>query len=412
MLTPVDIQQKKFKMGFGYDKKDVNKFFEEVYDSYAALYRSNAELKEKVITFNDRLQHYKTTEENLQKSLLLAEKNTQEQRSNAEKEAKAMELEARSRAEQIVKQASIDLKNMNIQMDELREQYAAYKSKFAALLKEEFEFLGIKDFDTDSYINPRYTEKPKEDAHAADSSKGTLGSNQGSDISSSANVYGSVLGGEGIDPFHSTNNSTRTVNTSGHRNTQTTNKYSVNNDDDGISPTINLFRDSEKTYKEAKQASNARTKEDNIFKNAAASRINPERSENSADVINFAAKKSSSETTKSDQFENKKGSRAAESSSVSQTINNSTADSSSSASFSSNTNTTDISTSKEEKTSDVIENRPTSDSLKRIQDEDDLVGDIVLEAALDDIQDKTPDKLKIDDQESIDDDDDEYFIFT
>lgn len=448
MLTPVDIQQKKFKMGFGYDKKDVNKFFEEVYDSYAALYRSNAELKEKVITFNDRLQHYKTTEENLQKSLLLAEKNTQEQRSNAEKEAKAMELEARSRAEQIVKQASIDLKNMNIQMDELREQYAAYKSKFAALLKEEFEFLGIKDFDTDSYINPRYTEKAKEDAHAADSSKGSLGSNQGSDISSSANVYGSVLGGEGIDPFHSTNNNTRTVNTSGHRNTQTTNKYSVNNnDDDGISPTLNLFRDSEKTYKEAKMASNARTKEDNIFKNAAASRINPEKSENSADVIDFAAKKSSSETTKSVQFDNRKGSMAANTNSaaytsatstsstsqtasyntqtanysatgtsgfMSETINNSTAASSSSTSQSADSTARDSSSSKDEKTSDAtIENNLASDSFKRIQEEDDLVGDIVLETTADDIQDKTPDRMKIDDQESIDDDDDdEYFIFT
>ena len=47
MLTPVDIQQKKFKAGLGYSKDDVTRFFEEVSKSYEELYRSNAELKEK-----------------------------------------------------------------------------------------------------------------------------------------------------------------------------------------------------------------------------------------------------------------------------------------------------------------------------------------------------------------------------
>ena len=46
MLTPVDIQQKKFHVGLGYDKKDVNTFFDSVSESYESLYRSNAELKE------------------------------------------------------------------------------------------------------------------------------------------------------------------------------------------------------------------------------------------------------------------------------------------------------------------------------------------------------------------------------
>ena len=45
MLTPVDIQQKKFHVGLGYDKKDVNTFFDSVSESYESLYRSNAELK-------------------------------------------------------------------------------------------------------------------------------------------------------------------------------------------------------------------------------------------------------------------------------------------------------------------------------------------------------------------------------
>ena len=48
MLTPVDIQQKRFKSGLGFDKKDVNAFFEEVSGVMGNLYKSNAELKEKL----------------------------------------------------------------------------------------------------------------------------------------------------------------------------------------------------------------------------------------------------------------------------------------------------------------------------------------------------------------------------
>ena len=62
LLTPVDIQQKHFKSGLGYDKKDVNAFFEEVLKSYSELYKSNAELKDRVMTLNDTVQHYKVTE--------------------------------------------------------------------------------------------------------------------------------------------------------------------------------------------------------------------------------------------------------------------------------------------------------------------------------------------------------------
>ena len=105
MLTPVDIQQKRFKTGIGFDKKDVSAFFDEVSRSYGELYKSNAELKEKVITLTDQVQHYKIKEEDLNKTLLRAEKNSQESVTNAEKKANAIEMEAKVRGNEIVKEA-------------------------------------------------------------------------------------------------------------------------------------------------------------------------------------------------------------------------------------------------------------------------------------------------------------------
>ena len=69
MLTPVDLQQKKFQHGMGYTKKDVDSFFDIVILSYTELYKSNAELTNQVKTLTDSLVHYRTTESKLQKSL-------------------------------------------------------------------------------------------------------------------------------------------------------------------------------------------------------------------------------------------------------------------------------------------------------------------------------------------------------
>ncbi len=215
MLTPVDIQQKKFKGGLGYNKDDVNTFFEEVHRSYEELYRSNADLKEKVITLTDELQHYKITEENLEKSLLLAEKNSEEQRTNAEIAARNIELEAKNRAREIVKNAEADLKDMQKAMQELRSRYAEYKSAFATLCQEHFHFLEVNDIDADAFIDPSYgaskpsanSEFPFESWDGDDNGGGGLGSasavgkTREENRSSSTNVYGSTLGGTGIDPF-------------------------------------------------------------------------------------------------------------------------------------------------------------------------------------------------------------------
>ena len=62
MLTPVDLQQKKFQHGMGYTKKDVDSFFDIVILSYTELYKSNAELTNQVKTLTDSLVHYRTTE--------------------------------------------------------------------------------------------------------------------------------------------------------------------------------------------------------------------------------------------------------------------------------------------------------------------------------------------------------------
>lgn len=228
MLTPLDIQQKRFKGGIGYDKKDVTAFFDEVSRSYSELYKSNAELKEKVITLTDTVQHYKSTENQLNKKLLLADKNSEESISNAEKNAKAIELEANSRAQDIVKEAKQEREKIEQEILDLTAKYAEYKANFNSLIRKLRRTLDDNDFDPNAatkvaeagYNKNEEDEKSSafefnigaadnvsKDDSSFGSSQSSGGSSGGSKLSmahknsNSSNVYGSTLGGDGIDPF-------------------------------------------------------------------------------------------------------------------------------------------------------------------------------------------------------------------
>lgn len=155
MLTPVDIQQKRFHVGLGYDKKDVNTFFEEVCKSYEELYRSNADLKDRVITLTDGLQNYKSKEAALEKSLMLAEKDAEDTKSSATKEAKTIKSEAKAQAQAILQDAEKKLEDIKAEIALLETQYAAYKTNFCNLMKRQFEFMKEEDFDADAYIDEK-----------------------------------------------------------------------------------------------------------------------------------------------------------------------------------------------------------------------------------------------------------------
>ena len=139
----------------GYDKKDVNTFFDSVSESYESLYRSNAELKEKVSILNDTLQNYRSKESHLEKSLKRAEKDTEETITNAAKEAKGIIRDAKIQASNIVSDAEKRLEKLEDEIAVMEARYTAYKSNFAMLLKKQFEFLGKQDFDPDSIIDDR-----------------------------------------------------------------------------------------------------------------------------------------------------------------------------------------------------------------------------------------------------------------
>ena len=134
MLTPVDVQNKVFKGGIGFDKKDVESFMRDLSSDYEMLYRSNVELKDKVNTLNESLQHYRSIEESMQKALTISEKTAEETVNEANEKARQLKVEAEKKAETMLADAKEELAATKNEIYQLQQQYEQFKEQFTNIL--------------------------------------------------------------------------------------------------------------------------------------------------------------------------------------------------------------------------------------------------------------------------------------
>lgn len=158
MLTPVDVQNKVFKGGIGFDKKDVESFMSELASDYGMLYRSNVELKDKVATLNESLQHYRSIEESMQKALTLSEKTAEETIIAANDKARQINTEAEKKAEAILADAKAELQETKDEIYRLQKQHATFKEQFTKILEAQRKIMDgeMIDIDLGADFEPSY----------------------------------------------------------------------------------------------------------------------------------------------------------------------------------------------------------------------------------------------------------------
>ena len=149
MLTPVDIQNKVFKGGIGFDKKDVEAFMHELSSDYEQLYRSNVELNDKVATLNESLQHYKSVEDSMQKALTLSEKTAEETVNAANDKARLITTEAEKKAESILEDAKQELIDTKNEIFRLQQQQKKFKEQFTHVLESQLKMMDGEMIDID-----------------------------------------------------------------------------------------------------------------------------------------------------------------------------------------------------------------------------------------------------------------------
>lgn len=94
-ITPIDIRNKEFRKGVhGYHSSEVDKYLELVSHEFEGSYAENFELKERLQKLEGELARYKSLENTLQQTMVLAQQTADEVKQAARHEADLLLREA------------------------------------------------------------------------------------------------------------------------------------------------------------------------------------------------------------------------------------------------------------------------------------------------------------------------------
>jgi cell division initiation protein len=128
-LTPVEIRHVRLGRGFlGYRRAATDRLLEEIVDSFEEVWRERAELQDQNERLESDIARYRDLETLLRKTLVTAERSSEELREQARREADVVLAEARAEARQITQDAHSD-----------RDHLRAEASRIRALLRSALE---------------------------------------------------------------------------------------------------------------------------------------------------------------------------------------------------------------------------------------------------------------------------------
>ncbi len=143
MLTPLEIENKKFskQMVNGYSVDEVDEFLDDLTADYEKMYKENTESREKIEQLNEDLRHYKTIENTLQSTLLMAQSTAEEVKNVAKQQAEQIINDAKNGAMQEVSRLEQQIMAKKKELEDAEKQFDVYKAKMESLLISQLEIL-------------------------------------------------------------------------------------------------------------------------------------------------------------------------------------------------------------------------------------------------------------------------------
>ena len=142
MITPLDIQQKVFRRSLrGYEMESVDRFIDQLAESYDTLYLEHQSLKEKLDNYDAAIQRYTQMEKSITDTLVLAQKNAGDLQNNTRLEADLLLEEARLKAARIISEAEEQSVQIKLQAREAGKYKVEEAESQVKKTKEEFYFL-------------------------------------------------------------------------------------------------------------------------------------------------------------------------------------------------------------------------------------------------------------------------------
>jgi cell division initiation protein len=152
-ITPLDIQQQKFKIKFrGFDVREVDGFLEQVAGAFEAIQRTHKDLQEEVRRLELEIQGYRKREETFKRALLNSQKVLDQMKDNARKSAELIIAEAEVKAEKILNKAHNRLAQLHEDISELKRQRMQIEVQISSIIEAHSKLLeiskeGIKEMD-------------------------------------------------------------------------------------------------------------------------------------------------------------------------------------------------------------------------------------------------------------------------
>ncbi len=138
-ITPLDIEEKEFSRSFrGYNIDEVDDFLDKVARNYEFLAKENHHLKKQLEDMRQKLEEYKKDEEMFRKTLVTAQKRSEEIEREAERKRDLIVKEAELEAERIIQDAKAKAEDI---LREANLKIAEIKSEIIRLEKEKDIFI-------------------------------------------------------------------------------------------------------------------------------------------------------------------------------------------------------------------------------------------------------------------------------
>lgn len=143
MLTPLEIETKKFskQMVNGYNVDEVDEFLDLLTADYEKLYKENAEARDRIEQLNSDVTHYKTIENTLQSTLMMAQSTAEEVKNVARQQAEQIINEAQAQAKQEIINLEQEILLKKKELEDAQKQFDVYKVKMESLLISQLEIL-------------------------------------------------------------------------------------------------------------------------------------------------------------------------------------------------------------------------------------------------------------------------------
>ena len=125
----------------GYAEEEVDEFLDEIVREFEALLRERDQMRLKLEEAEQNLTRFRQVEEHLQRALVVAQQTADDLRQNAQKEADLVVREAQQRAEQVLDQGRVQVREVERDLIERRRELEIWKAKVRSLLESELTLL-------------------------------------------------------------------------------------------------------------------------------------------------------------------------------------------------------------------------------------------------------------------------------